>query len=250
MADSDNEVEAPGKFLSDSSSKITNLRASVDAIGARLAARDSRAGSSGEHREPMDDSSDERDSSDAEVLDDDDESDGGELTDEKREQLREALVQAQARVARAVASAEAAEARAREAEAALVVAELHLACCQGDTAKCDQILKTGVAPDHPARDGATPLLSACIGGHAGVAKLLLQGGADVDVPRRKGAGGRSAGSLHGAETVVRVLRWHDAIAARPAVQRGVAVLAENQRRGTMTDAEREIMFGKTQFAAR
>lgn len=47
-----------------------------------------------------------------------------------------------------------------------------------------------------------------------------------------------------------VLRWHDAIAARPAVQRGVAVLSENQRRGQMTDAEREIMFGKTQFAAR
>ena len=47
-----------------------------------------------------------------------------------------------------------------------------------------------------------------------------------------------------------VLRWHDAIAARPAVQRGVAVLAENQRRGPMTDAERDIMFGKTQFAAR
>ncbi len=47
-----------------------------------------------------------------------------------------------------------------------------------------------------------------------------------------------------------VLRWHDAIAARPAVQRGVAVLADNQRRGTMTEAEREIMFGKTQFAAR
>lgn len=47
-----------------------------------------------------------------------------------------------------------------------------------------------------------------------------------------------------------VARWHDAIAARPAVQRGVEVLAENQRRGQMTDAEREIMFGKTQFAAR
>jgi GST-like protein len=45
-------------------------------------------------------------------------------------------------------------------------------------------------------------------------------------------------------------RWHDAIAARPAVQRGVEVLAENQRRGAMTDAEREVMFGKTQFAAR
>lgn len=47
-----------------------------------------------------------------------------------------------------------------------------------------------------------------------------------------------------------VKRWHDAIAARPAVQRGVAVLAENQRQGPMTDAERENMFGKTQFAAR
>ena len=47
-----------------------------------------------------------------------------------------------------------------------------------------------------------------------------------------------------------VARWLDAIAARPAVQRGVEVLAENQRRGTMTDAEREIMFGKTQFAVR
>jgi GST-like protein len=47
-----------------------------------------------------------------------------------------------------------------------------------------------------------------------------------------------------------VARWHDAIAARPAVCRGVAVLAENQRRGAITDAEREIMFGRTQFAAR
>jgi len=47
-----------------------------------------------------------------------------------------------------------------------------------------------------------------------------------------------------------VKRWHDAIAARPAVQRGVAVLAERQRKGPMTDAEREVMFGKTQFAVR
>ncbi len=47
-----------------------------------------------------------------------------------------------------------------------------------------------------------------------------------------------------------LLRWHDAIAARPAVQRGVAVLAENQRKGQMTDQEREVMFGKTQFAVR
>jgi GST-like protein len=47
-----------------------------------------------------------------------------------------------------------------------------------------------------------------------------------------------------------VKRWHDVIAARSAVQRGVEVLSENQRRGPMTDAEREVMFGKTQFAAR
>ncbi len=47
-----------------------------------------------------------------------------------------------------------------------------------------------------------------------------------------------------------VKRWHDAVAARPAVQRGVQVLAENQRKGQITDAEREVYFGKTQFAAR
>jgi GST-like protein len=47
-----------------------------------------------------------------------------------------------------------------------------------------------------------------------------------------------------------VQRWHDAIAARPAVQRGVAVLSENQRNGPMSDAEREQLFGKTQFQAR
>ena len=47
-----------------------------------------------------------------------------------------------------------------------------------------------------------------------------------------------------------VQRWHDAIAARPAVMRGVEVLAESRRQGTITEAEREVMFGKTQFAAR
>lgn len=47
-----------------------------------------------------------------------------------------------------------------------------------------------------------------------------------------------------------VKRWHDAIAARPAVQRGVSVLAENQRSGPMSDAEREQLFGTTQFQAR
>jgi len=47
-----------------------------------------------------------------------------------------------------------------------------------------------------------------------------------------------------------VARWHDAIAARPAAQRGVEVLSENQRKGPMSPVERKVMFGKTQFAAR
>ena len=46
-----------------------------------------------------------------------------------------------------------------------------------------------------------------------------------------------------------VKRWCDAIAARPAVQRGVDVLSERQRRGQMTDAEREVLFGNKQFQA-
>ena len=47
-----------------------------------------------------------------------------------------------------------------------------------------------------------------------------------------------------------VQRWHDAIAARPAVERGVAVLGERRRTGQITDAERENMFGAKQFAVR
>ncbi len=47
-----------------------------------------------------------------------------------------------------------------------------------------------------------------------------------------------------------VKRWHDAVASRPAVQRGVEVLSEKRRRGQMTNEEREIMFGETQFRTR
>jgi GST-like protein len=47
-----------------------------------------------------------------------------------------------------------------------------------------------------------------------------------------------------------VQRWHDAIAARPAVQRGVEVLSAQQRRGPMTDEQKEILFGAVQHAAR
>ncbi len=47
-----------------------------------------------------------------------------------------------------------------------------------------------------------------------------------------------------------VKRWFDLVTARPAVQRGLEVLAEFKRHGQITDAEREVMFGKTQFAVR
>jgi GSH-dependent disulfide-bond oxidoreductase len=41
-----------------------------------------------------------------------------------------------------------------------------------------------------------------------------------------------------------VKRWHDEIAARPAVQRGVAVLAERRKPPTtLSDNERKILFG-------
>ncbi len=47
-----------------------------------------------------------------------------------------------------------------------------------------------------------------------------------------------------------VQRWFAEIAARPATVRGLEVLAERRRRGKMTDAQKEQLFGATQFAAR
>jgi GST-like protein len=47
-----------------------------------------------------------------------------------------------------------------------------------------------------------------------------------------------------------VKRWYDEIAARPAVERGLEVLTQVREQRAITDAEREIYFGKTQFSAR
>jgi GST-like protein len=46
-----------------------------------------------------------------------------------------------------------------------------------------------------------------------------------------------------------VKRWFDAIAARPAVQRGVQVLAD-RRRPLTDDKQREVLFGARQYARR
>jgi GST-like protein len=46
-----------------------------------------------------------------------------------------------------------------------------------------------------------------------------------------------------------VQRWHDAIAARPAVQRGLEILSEHRREGPMTDEQRKHLFGSAQGGA-
>jgi GST-like protein len=47
-----------------------------------------------------------------------------------------------------------------------------------------------------------------------------------------------------------VKRWFGAINARPAVQRGVEVLNAESRSGPMSDKEREVLFGATQYKKR
>jgi GST-like protein len=47
-----------------------------------------------------------------------------------------------------------------------------------------------------------------------------------------------------------VQRWFDAIAARPAVQRGIKVLSDRSRSGPVDDKTREMLFGKTQYQRR
>jgi GST-like protein len=47
-----------------------------------------------------------------------------------------------------------------------------------------------------------------------------------------------------------VKRWFDAIGERPAVKRGLEVLADRRRTGAMTDAEREVLFGSKQYQKR
>jgi GSH-dependent disulfide-bond oxidoreductase len=45
-------------------------------------------------------------------------------------------------------------------------------------------------------------------------------------------------------------RWYDVINARPAVQRGLQVLADQQRPGPMTKATKAMLFGPTQYKRR
>ena len=47
-----------------------------------------------------------------------------------------------------------------------------------------------------------------------------------------------------------VKRWFDAISARPATQRGMALLADRRSRGPICEAARDILFGATQYRRR
>jgi GST-like protein len=52
------------------------------------------------------------------------------------------------------------------------------------------------------------------------------------------------------DDVPNVKRWFEAIAARPAVRRGLEVLADRRRAGPMDEQAREVLFGKTQYQRR
>lgn len=47
-----------------------------------------------------------------------------------------------------------------------------------------------------------------------------------------------------------VQRWFNQIDARPGVRRGLEILAERKLKGPITDAQREILFGSTQYERR
>ena len=47
-----------------------------------------------------------------------------------------------------------------------------------------------------------------------------------------------------------VSRWFDEVSARPAVKRGLQILAERRRKGPIGAAEREVLFGSRQYQRR
>ncbi|NNG02494.1 MAG: glutathione S-transferase family protein [Inquilinus sp.] len=55
---------------------------------------------------------------------------------------------------------------------------------------------------------------------------------------------------HALDDFPNVKRWYQAIDARPAVQKGLQVLADRRREGPIDDKSRETMFGATQYQKR
>ncbi len=79
-----------------------------------------------------------------------------------------------------------------------------------DWDKCLQQALLGLGSGVNARDkgGATPLFVACESGHAGCAKLLLRGGADVVLRNSAGEAPLYIAALRGEIMVVDVLLQH------------------------------------------
>lgn len=53
-----------------------------------------------------------------------------------------------------------------------------------------------------------------------------------------------------AADMANVQRWMDAVAVRPAVQRGLGLMAEQRKEGLTSAAAKEVLYGKTQFEKR
>ena len=113
-------------------------------------------------------------------------------------------------------------------------------------------------PSNPeAKDGRDPLASVPKVDYI----LITHGHRDhvgdaVEIAKRTGAtlvcNPELAGNLVKLADFPHVKRWFDAIDARPAVKRGLAVLTEHQvnYNAPMDPVRREMLFGKTQYERR
>ncbi|MEE2935331.1 MAG: ankyrin repeat domain-containing protein [Planctomycetota bacterium] len=66
------------------------------------------------------------------------------------------------------------------------VAQLHIACREGDTDKVLELLESGVSPNQTLEGSYAPLAYAAAAGHIDIVQLLLEKGADVNQKARFG----------------------------------------------------------------
>ena len=85
------------------------------------------------------------------------------------------------------------------------VGALHIACKNGHTDAVRLLLDGGAEVDLPAQDGVTPLVIACMNGHVEVTRLLLEKGAAVDRAVEEGATPLIVACQNGHVEVARLL---------------------------------------------
>ena len=86
---------------------------------------------------------------------------------------------------------------------------------EGHAAVAKLLLDRGADAAQPTNDGSTPLLSAISRGHADIVALLLKFGADVSHPTKDGRIPLVSACLHGRLPVVALLLEHGADASLP-----------------------------------